>query len=274
MPYISNFITYLGTNDYSSSCPIYGLYIDKCGKSYTNNFQVAVNGVYLGDFNGSKTPYEFVYYYPDIPDEEVCPVVTSVGAPEYCDHGNPFWSTLPSIEPGKCGGDIARLFMLTSQTPFAAGVFPNGKSQPDGARWPSTNINSALITWHGNVNFIGESFIPTGSRVNPSYSNNIELYSYFDYYDGSVCSWGSPLIPRVLEGVNACIGIIRYKKINGYLHCDKFLPVQPIYSNGFTNKLSFGSEIYQDSFRWWGEASIPVAHDPLPDWVPNKTYYW
>jgi len=276
MPYNSNYVTYLGTDKDTSACYFYGLYIDKCGVSATNNFQVVVNGSYIGDFNGSRNPFEYDYYWPQaLPGQEVCPVVTSFGAPEFCDHGDPGNSIYPSLNPGQCGGDISALFMFTSSAPFGSNVFPNGKTQPNGARWPSSNPNSAIITWHDDVVLIGEEILATNVTVPMQYANTVDLYTYFDYYYGSYCTQGSTIPSDTIPGMPACIGIVRYKKIDGYLTCDKFLPLKSYYNNNFTNRLrSTGFKTYGDSFYWWTEASIPVSHDPLPDWVPIKTYYW
>lgn len=291
MPFNSAFNTYIDTKENSSSsCPIYALYIDKCGQWATSNFQVAVNGVYLGDFNGSRFASLGVTYPPCPRDEDgypinppCCPINQPYGVPEYCNHF--LYSTFP-IETKQdgiygdgmvCGGSVARLFMFTSKTPFGPNVFPNDKSQPDGARWPSTFgfRFPFTISWHNNINLVGETFLPNASRADPLYANSVDLYSYLDYYDGQFCLDGSTLPPRPLNGNPACIGIIRYKKVDGYLYCDKFLPLKSQIRNVFTNRLTSTSyPIYQDSFYWWGEGSVPVAHDPLPDWVPNKTYYW
>lgn len=288
MPFNPNNNSYLDiAENQSSSCPVYGLYIDKCGQAATNNFQVAVNGVYLGDFNGSKTSYFFDSYYPPCPQDKFgfpinppcCEIVRSYGAPAFCNHSQYF--TFPPIglnwDGMYCGGSVARLFMFTSQTPFGPNVFPNNKFQPDGARWPSTFgfRFPFAISWHNNINLVGETFLPNSNRVDINNANVVDLYSYLDYYDGFGCLDGSFRSPRALNGTAACIGIIRYKKINGALYCDKFLPLQSATRGTFTNRLTSTSyELYQDSYFWWGEASIPVSHDPLPDWVPNKTYYW
>jgi hypothetical protein len=291
MPFNPTYNSYLDIADNSSSsCPVYGLYIDKCGQAATNNFQVAVNGVYVGDFNGSKNPYYFIQDYPDCPLDEFgfpinppcCPIVKSYGAPEYCNHY--VNATFDPPMSSNCGGSTSKLFMFTSQTAFGSRVFPNNKSQPDGAGWPSTwteqNIwrgfeDPLIISWHNNINLVGETFIPSSTRVSPSSANTVDLYPYFDYYDGAFCLDGSTLFPRTLNGNPACIGIIRYKKVNGYLYCDKFLPLKSRIRNIFTNRLtSTYYPLNQDSYDWWCEASIPVAHDPLPGWVPNKTYYW
>ena len=298
MPFNSSAVTYIhGPDDKSYSCPIYGFYIGHCGNvTYTNDFIVTVNGVRLNDFLGAKTPQEYLEgnttpcwnncNQPCRPYVKYCPNVLSQGAPMLC-----LDQDIRNNWPNQCGGEKARLYMFTAQTPFAPGVFPNGKVQPNGAKWPEpTYYNSLKITWNPQVQILGETFSINKARIEPTQANEIALDSYLARYKGTNCTYCSsfllpngeegrqlfsiPLEPAALKATGGCIGIIEYKKINGYLQCERYIPLKLSEQDQFSNLLAYqngeNSELWSIVYNWWTEAHIPL--EKPPSWVPDQNY--
>ena len=159
MPYNPSFATYL------DGCSVYGLYISRGGYNYTNNFQVAVNGKYLGDFMGSRPSYtwrnQYIYGAPFYDGQIICPRIDSYGAPYKCAYcsqnsedvacpgvGHPDYNP-SAFEPPYarsfmdnyswmslneyCGADEAKLFMIGdayaryTYLPFSQNTWPRSQ---------------------------------------------------------------------------------------------------------------------------------------------------
>jgi len=299
MAFNSNAVTYIqGTANKSYSCPVYGFYIGHCGNTtYTNDFQVEINGVRLIDFLGARKPQEYQEgYNPCLnncnctPWVEYCPNIISQGASILCEDQD-----IRNNWPEQCGGEKARLYMLTNETPFAPGVFPNGKTQPNGAKWPEpTWHNSLKISWNPEVEILGEILSTNKARIEPEHANSVALNSYPARYKGNYCTYCSYfdlppvgvgdednrqlftnyLLPAPLKGTGGCIGIIEYKKIDGFLQCDRYIPLKLSEQSQFSNLLAYqngiNSELWSIVYEWWTEAHIPLERPP--SWVPDQNY--
>jgi hypothetical protein len=306
MAYNPNYVSYIGglEDDTGDACSVYGLYIGKCGQPYTNNFQVAINGKYIGNFWGSLSQSAYMQNGWEQKPKDAdggwfsCPIVLSHGAPLWCiyspyiEQTNLYYNptAYPIVSVHECGGDDAVLWVFSNnEESFRS--WPNSSSNPVGSKWPSS-AEYPTIKYIGNV-FLNGDTSPNNGWLSSSATNYLDLYPYRDWYDkGLYCEYsyiidydeeteeplyGSTIIPNAPEpliGIPGCIGIIKWNRdSDGYLVCDKFYPVKSLSTNNLTNKLTAGITLNQDSYYWWTEANIPVAHNPLPDWV-QANYYW
>lgn len=218
-------INYIGeaiTSQNSRADSVYGLYLDKCGQNFLNNWQVAVNGNYIGDFWGSlpSTDHAWAYFndngepnairegaFEPIPYDQninkpfdgmyTCPVVASIGAPLKCfwipgQYDNPtdplFNPTFfPANTVEQCGSNSSILFIFNSPTTFFDNAWPYGSLAGNSFPEPET------IRWLGNV-VIGDLVASPGIDINPAFANTITLYPYTNWYtEGVSCTYFSEL---------------------------------------------------------------------------------
>lgn len=181
--------------------------------------------------------------------------------------------------------ESARLIFLNQRTPLTFGsdtwpnttrIMPNGADSYPGetSSFPSIRgfKNRMVTTWHNIA--IDDYVITPNSYMDFAYAGIITLDFVAQCYD--TCAG-----PRFLRDKSGgWIGIVRYKKYNNQLYCDKYLPV---YDNNFFYTLintfpgiDNAPFISQWFFYWWTEPFLRSAYDRLPSWVPiqDQVYDW
>jgi len=209
MPYNPNYASYL------DGCSVYGLYISRGGYNYTNNFQVVVNGQYVGDFMGSRRrdAWNNQYYYgvPSYDGQIICPQVRSYGAPYKCAYCTQYSDGAgcpqigdPDYNPSAyqiasnygnmqyydfCGTDTDKLWVFSTDYSlnFRQNTWPRSQSEPKGARWYGTNTRVGGSPRFGIGEVRGEISTTPNTSISMDVVNTVDLYAYRDWYGVKNC---------------------------------------------------------------------------------------
>lgn len=260
-------------------CNVYALLLINANPGFgppnaTKNdpMRVSVNDVYLDTWWQTNNLYDnwCPLFPPTIPNP----------TPPPAEIPNPLCSTYLGYEE-----EGARLMFLNQSAPldFGEDTWPNSsRVMPKGAEFTAGEFNgypslrnyktNIKKTWHSIP--IDDYLVNPGNFIDFAYAGIITLDFIPQCYDN--CAG-----PRNLKDKSGgWIGIVRYKKYNNKLYCDKYLPVYDanIYfslNNAFpgVDNNEFTSQWF---FYWWTEAFIRSSWDPLPDWVPiqDDLYHW
>ncbi len=210
MPYNPNFATYL------DGCSVYGLYMSRCGYNYTNNFQVVVNGTYIGDFMGSRPRSEwrnqYIYGTPTFNGQIICPRRESYGAPylcAYCTNDEQYGCPTigdPDYNPSAyqiaanytsmlfyefCGRHVDRLWLFTNNYSipnFSRNTWPRSQSEPKGARWNGWNTRLGGVSTYGINEIRGYISTTPNTSISMDVANTLDLYAYRDWYGAKQCN--------------------------------------------------------------------------------------